>query len=1262
MQRIVQRGTVLCATLGLGIASIVGFQTPSVRAAEPTTLNCGTWRYGPSDEPSSLPPEFDRNDYKRTSLRDPALQDSPQNLCGQMGSAVDLAWGISQGNPNVVIAVLDSGIRWRSTDTMADLATQVHINLAEAHPPCYPATPTGDCNADGVFNITDFGPLADRNANGLADPEDLILDPAYSNGTDDDHNGYIDDIAGWDFLSGDNDPLDTVDYGHGSGEAKDSVAAANGTGSVGTCPKCQFLPVRVGDSFIADGQRLAAGALFALDSGARVIQEALGVINNPSQAQAAIDAAYRRDVVVVASMADEASKHPNLPGALEHTLAVNSVTRMKTGLLQDGATTGYLALNGCTNFGGRTFVSVPSSSCSSEATGIMSGIVGLIESTADQYGINLSANEVMQIVRTTADDIDFSSPNAHDPANNFGTPSGNPLVDTVRYPSRAGWDATFGYGRVNAYEMLKAIRDGAIAPEAMIDGPKWFSLEDTSGSVAVTGHVGAPRATNYDYDVQWTTGLQPPAYPATDTWHSLGGGTGLTGPRDGTLATLNLADVAAQLPDNGQGTPVDASNQNRPDEERFTVRLRVKVRAHGGTSDGLTGEMQKQIFVHHDPDLVAGFPRAVAGTSSASSRFVDVDGDGTNELLVATSQGTIHAYRANGTELSGFPVSGDPSTFWPTGSSVALRDHIAQPAGAFLLGAPAVGDLDGDGQNEIVDADLNGKVYVWSRSGQRLATMTTNPAYARDAITTQDEYNRTQSGFASAPALGDLDGDGTLEIVAAAMDRHVYAWHANGTPVAGFPVLAVDPQTPAAVDPASHHVTFKSTSNVREGGSLIATPTLADLDGDGHPDIIVGAQEEYVGAPQIGGDGTDMVNLIQAAATPGTSRVYAISSKGTLAGSPPAGSVNPDAGAYLPGWPVHVPMLQTEALPTIGDGVAMPAIAADFVPTKPGIEVAMASATGTLMVFGADGTGAYGATSDGPIPPIWAAGVGGPRATTFGAQRNSQDIAATMVAFAGPSAGDLTGDGLPDYAVPALGLSRMLDINLNDLQIPNDDQVIAYNGTNGSMLPGFPQTTSDMAFFVQSAIGNVGGSAAPEVIAGNGVYTLNAFDASGASPANWPKLTGGWTVGTPAIGDWDGDGKMEVAQLRRDGQVMVWHTDSTTTPQWSSWNCDPANTGSLTAHCAQAKATQPSSATTTTMGSTSTSAVRPGSTAGPSSTMRSAAQPAANGAPPAGTSGDGSLPFTGARIALIALIGGGLVGAGVVIELARRKRKHATKP
>lgn len=1217
------------------------------RAAD-SPLDCADWRYGPSDEPASLPTEFDRNDYKRTSLRDPSLSDSPQNQCGQKGSAVDLAWGITQGSPDIAIAILDSGIEWRDAGSMADLATKVRINLGEAKPPCIATEPDGDCNHDGTFNIEDFGAIADRNGNGVVDPEDLILDPAYSNGVDDDHNGYVDDIAGWDFLHGDNDPLDTVEYGHGTGEAKDSAAAANGTGSVGTCPKCQFIPVRVGDSFIADGGRFAAGVFFALDSGADVIQEALGAISNPPQAQQAIDAAYAANVVVVASMADEASKHPNLPSSLEHTLAVNSVTKKGSGLLGDGPITSYLALNGCTNFGGRTFVSVPSSSCSSEATGVMGGIVGLIESEAAAQHVTLTVDEVMQIVRATADDVDFASPNAHDPANNFGTPSGNPLVDTVRYPTTPGWDATFGYGRINAYEMIKAVHDARIPPEAMIDGPGWFAMLGTTGTVPVIGHVAAPRATSYDYDVQWTTGLQPPANPGADSWHSLGGGTGLTAAKDGTIATLDLAQVAAALPGGGAGTPIDTADANRPDEDRFAVRLRVVVTAHGGATDGLRGEMQKQVFVHDDPDLVAGFPKAIPGVSTSTPRFVDLLGDGRTEMLVATTDGVLHAYLSDGSELPGFPVASDPAPWWPTGSATAARQNITQPGGAFMMGAPAVGDLNRDGHLEVVETDLDGRVMVWSATGQRLATMHVNPAWSRDDPATQNPENRTFGGFTSAPSLGDLDGDGTLEIVAAAMDRHVYAWHADGTPVAGFPVLVVDPATTASVDPTSHSVTFTAGSKALEGGELIATPTLADLDGDGHPDIVIGAQEEYDETPNIG-DGADMLSLLNAAASPGNTRLYAISSKGTGAAAPPVGSTNPDAGAYLPGWPAKLAMISTEVLPTIGDGVVMPAVVGDVDPSHPGLEVVAASAVGVLSVLGADGKSVYGTTAAGDVPAVWSAGIGLPRAADFGADRNSQDIAASLVAFAGPALGDLAGDSAKEPAVPTVGLSRLLDFNLADLQLPSDDQLTAWNGTTGKVLSGFPQATSDMAFFVTPAIADLDGDGKAEVIAGNGVNTLNAFDATGHSPAGWPKLTGGWTVGTPAVGDWDGDGKAEVAQTRRDGMLLVWHTPSATTPQWGSWNCDAYNSGSCVDTAAAVTTTTSTSTTTTTT-------VAPATTASVATTSVAPAIAPDVAASGRGDGDSGGLPLTGAMIGGLVVIGLVLVGLGVGISVLRRRK------
>src|SRR4029079_8449846 len=229
-----------------------------------------------------------------------------------------------------------------------------------------------------------------RTGNGVIDPQDLIR--AFSDGTDADGNGYVDDIAGWNFLDDDNDPFDECAYGHGTGEARDSTAEADDGGDLGTCPSCMVLPIRVGDSFIADSNLFAQAVVFAVDSGVQVVQEALGAVNNSSFARAAIDYAYANDVPVIASAAHEERFHHNWPAANRHTVTVNSVTKADyiAGLALTPSS--YLYLNGCTNYGGNMAVAISSSSCSSEATGRGAGIAGLLVAAAlDRIAAGLAA-------------------------------------------------------------------------------------------------------------------------------------------------------------------------------------------------------------------------------------------------------------------------------------------------------------------------------------------------------------------------------------------------------------------------------------------------------------------------------------------------------------------------------------------------------------------------------------------------------------------------------------------------------------------------------------------------------------------------------------------------------------------------------------------------------------------------------------------------------------------------------------------------------
>src|SRR5262245_18243832 len=303
---------------------------------EPTAF--AQYLFLPATTPLTLPNDFEGGDAWKLSSGtsgDSAIDSSAQELFGVTGASVDRAWQTTTGRPDVLIAVLDSGIRW--AEPQSDLANKFYLNRGEL-PARQDISILGDAydrNGDGLLNIEDYladdtrpqdARVSDPNGNGVIDPEDLIF--IFSDGVDGDDNGHIDDISGWDFFEDDNDPLDEVRYGHGTGESHDSGNEANnGGGGVGTCPNCMLLEVRVGDSFVAEANAFAQGVVFAVDSGAAVVQEALGTLNNTSFGQQAVDYAYGNGVVVIASAADEESSHHNYPANYSHTVQVNSVTK-----------------------------------------------------------------------------------------------------------------------------------------------------------------------------------------------------------------------------------------------------------------------------------------------------------------------------------------------------------------------------------------------------------------------------------------------------------------------------------------------------------------------------------------------------------------------------------------------------------------------------------------------------------------------------------------------------------------------------------------------------------------------------------------------------------------------------------------------------------------------------------------------------------------------------------------------------------------------
>jgi hypothetical protein len=92
------------------------------------------------------------------------------------------------------------------------------------------------------------------------------------NGIDDDRNGYIDDIRGWDFVASDNNPMDLDFDGHGTHIAGAIAAERNDLGITGVAPNAKIMPVRVLPAFgRGEWDNVAAGIRYAADNGANVI-------------------------------------------------------------------------------------------------------------------------------------------------------------------------------------------------------------------------------------------------------------------------------------------------------------------------------------------------------------------------------------------------------------------------------------------------------------------------------------------------------------------------------------------------------------------------------------------------------------------------------------------------------------------------------------------------------------------------------------------------------------------------------------------------------------------------------------------------------------------------------------------------------------------------------------------------------------------------------------------------------------------------------
>ena len=134
-------------------------------------------------------------------------------------------------------------------------------------------------------------------------------------------------ITGRDFIADPDIAGGTTDpHGHGTHVAGIIAAADNAIGVVGGSPLATILPVRVLDSCGSGSTSVvAAGVLWAKNNGAKVINMSLGSTGNDPVLQAAVDAAVKDGVTVVAAAGNSASLSPLYPGAYDSAIGVGAI-------------------------------------------------------------------------------------------------------------------------------------------------------------------------------------------------------------------------------------------------------------------------------------------------------------------------------------------------------------------------------------------------------------------------------------------------------------------------------------------------------------------------------------------------------------------------------------------------------------------------------------------------------------------------------------------------------------------------------------------------------------------------------------------------------------------------------------------------------------------------------------------------------------------------------------------------------------------------
>lgn len=605
----------------------------------------------------------------------------------------------------------------------------------------------------------------DVNGNGIIDPEDVLV--AFSNNVNNDKSGYPNDIFGWDFYDNQNDPA-TQDSAYQHSDDQMSVIHR-------LCPKCMIMPIRAGDEALDAGTNLAQAWTYACSQGVNIIVSVTADLGYTPAMKNAVNYCNSKGVIMVESSNDFNSMDHQGGMYWPYVIPGNGLIASDAGLPSSYTSTLtnlHWTRSDETSWGPHAMFSVPtyggSTSESTPTTGAMLGLIlseGLQAYQLHQIPQPLTGQQAVQLVRETA----------------------TPITDpTLSWPGGPGsWNPQYGYGMPNVDAAMNLIAAGNIPPTVQINSPSWYSIEDPTSTPQVQVDATINYSQPYTYTLYYGLGQDPTQWTPINTGLGTGNYSGPVGTLNTSLIPSGFYNNPMAL---SPGNSSLTANQQKElaTADQYDLTFKIKVVANANSS--LTGVDRRVVYAIHDSSWLNGAPMKFSSSIESQPALVDLQGSGHLDMVFATSGGQINAIDpTTGKELPGWPQYTDPlKTVGNSGVNFGNEEVLEPVAVGDLYHTGQLDVVVTSLSGHVYAYNAYGKLLPgWPVSVDTGSTLVPPTPIPRPS----NPFTRSPiSAFLAPPVLADLSGNGQLDVIQAGLDGRIYIWQPNGTLLPNWPV------------------------------------------------------------------------------------------------------------------------------------------------------------------------------------------------------------------------------------------------------------------------------------------------------------------------------------------------------------------------------------------------------------------------------------------------------------------------------------------